>query len=194
MCRINWVHFKSSFCLCFLSQKTNRKKNAVLNEWCESSTDDSVETSTEGFAQMTPTILIQSNSVSTSRVNTAIQWVRRSAICQRLCYVRKSVISGRKKLLKKNVVQRWKSLVGKIEKCFKRTKLSLRENARNALPVHQVMLHFSRAFCIFLINHGHTLIALLPEAVLQRSTDDEDTVAVLKQSDLPVFDVVLIFK
>lgn len=85
----------------------------------------------------------------------------------------------------KNVVDGLLFFVCLVQVYTDKTALNLRTRASVASLVGLVLLNFSKTFCRFLNNHGHTLVALLLVATPETSTDSENTGAALKHSNRP---------
>lgn len=82
------------------------------------------------------------------------------------------------------------SFVGMIQVYTDKTSTTLKSNAIVRYPVHTELLNVTKEFRRYLIDHGHTLAALLPVSASQKEEDEEEAQkgASLGNAPVPVID------
>lgn len=85
-------------------------------------------------------------------------------------------------LWKENVRERCPLFAEVVQVYTDEQAVSLKRNGTITFPVYLVLLNFSKTFRRFLIDHGHTSLALPPVATSERRAHAKDTDAALKQN------------
>lgn len=79
------------------------------------------------------------------------------------------------------------TILRRVEQVYiNKTVLRLNGNTFVEYPIYLLLLNFSKKLSKFFIDHGHTVVALLPETTSETTTDAEGTRSTLKQSSLPL--------
>lgn len=97
------------------------------------------------------------------------------------------MVNGWTVFWQEHVVDGSRSLVWMDEDHTDETASSLKESANISCLVYLRLLKVLKNFCRFLIDHGHSVVALWSVVTSEKSTDAEDKDAAIKHSDILLY-------